>query len=121
MRGVMSHKLSKYFLSMALAGSAVPAAPVDEIKVAHPRPMMILSSELAARYGYLVTYEDAPADPVREILVETRANGRQIRTLGVDTDHLPCRRLAPRCPAERAPVISRCEACAARAHAGREA
>lgn len=77
----MSYNLPKYFLLVALAVPAVRAAPTDEIKVAHPRPMMILSSELFERHGYLVTYEDAPADPVREILVETRANGRQTHRL----------------------------------------
>jgi hypothetical protein len=71
--------LFKSFLAVMLVMPGVPAAPADEIKIAQPRPMMILSDELTRRYGYLVTYEDAPADPAREIVTETRANGRQFR------------------------------------------
>jgi len=57
---------------------AMPAA-AGEIKVAQTRALMTLSDELTRRYGYLVTYEDAPADASREISVEKRADGRQFR------------------------------------------
>jgi hypothetical protein len=43
---------------MAAEVSAAP--PADEIKFDTTRPMMRLAGELQQRYGYLVTYEDAP-------------------------------------------------------------
>lgn len=73
----MSHKVLEGLLAATLVASATPSAPADDIRVAEPRPMMTLSDELTRRYGYLLTYEDAPADPTREAVVESRANGRQ--------------------------------------------
>jgi hypothetical protein len=40
--------------------------------------MMALEGELAERYGYMVTYEDAPAD-AREVLKELRRDGHEFR------------------------------------------
>jgi hypothetical protein len=67
----------RFFVVMMLVPQAVFAASADEIKIAQPRALMVLSEQLALRYGYLVTYEDAPADSTREIAVTHLANGRE--------------------------------------------
>jgi hypothetical protein len=51
-----------------LSLSAYSASAADEISLNQSRPMMKLAGELAARYGYLVTYEDAPPDAAHEVL-----------------------------------------------------
>lgn len=54
------------------------ASPVDEIRVERSRPLAGLAAEMRNRYGYLVTYEDAPVD-TKEIVVERRPNGLDFR------------------------------------------
>jgi hypothetical protein len=57
-----------------MAAEPVAASPADEIKYDMTRPMMMLTSELEQRYGYLVTYEDAPV-PKELLFTEKRRIG----------------------------------------------
>jgi hypothetical protein len=68
-------------LSAVLLMSSCAFAAADTINVSQPRAMLALTGELADRYGYLVTYEDAPADSSREILRDRRADGLEDRHL----------------------------------------
>lgn len=70
--------LLRSLTALGILGSGFAAAPIDEIRIERPRPMGALAGELAERYGYLVTYEDAPVD-LREVVVERRPNGIEYR------------------------------------------
>src|SRR5260370_39083405 len=72
-----SATMIKILTGFALA-VPVPCAAADEITVGQPRPLMALAGELAARYGYLVTYEDGPTDNA-DVLKEQRRNGLEYR------------------------------------------
>ena len=52
-----------------------PAFCVDAIAISEPRPLGKLAVELQRRYGYLVTYEEAPFDSERERSTEILKNG----------------------------------------------
>jgi len=68
-------------LSAVLVMSSCAFAAADTINVSQPRAMLAITGELANHYGYLVTYEDAPADWSREIPRERRADGLEYRHL----------------------------------------
>ena len=48
----------------------------EDISLTQPRPLMALCAELQDKHGLLVTYEDAPTDPITETRSESRSNGR---------------------------------------------
>ena len=62
-------------ITATFLGIGFPTFAADVIRLAQPRPLMILTGELSERYGYRVTYEDAPADPTREIVIDKDPNG----------------------------------------------
>ena len=61
-------------LAALMAAELAAAPPADEIKYDMTRPMMMLTGELEQRYGYLVTYEDAPV-PKELLFTEKRRIG----------------------------------------------
>ena len=65
----------------ALALAAICAEPSVSITTNQPRPMLELARALVDHYGYLVTYEDAPADVNREVQTYRRADGVEQRRL----------------------------------------
>jgi len=61
-------------LAALMTAEPVAASPADEIKYDETRPLMKLTGELEQRYGYLVTYEDAPV-PKEALFTEKRRIG----------------------------------------------
>jgi hypothetical protein len=61
-------------LAVLMTAEPAAASPADQIKYDETRPMMKLTGELVNRYGYLVTYEDAPV-PKEAIFTEKRRIG----------------------------------------------
>jgi len=71
--------MTKRYLPSALLLLILPtrcALAVDEITITGPKALVQLVSELSQRYGYLVTYEDAPVDTEREVTTMVYAPGR---------------------------------------------
>jgi hypothetical protein len=61
-------------LAALMTAKPAAASPADQIKYDETRPLMKLTSELEQRYGYLVTYEDAPV-PKEAVFTEKRRIG----------------------------------------------
>lgn len=61
-------------LAALMTTGPAAASPADEIKYDETRPLMKLTGELEQRYGYLVTYEDAPV-PKESLFTEKRRIG----------------------------------------------
>jgi len=93
-------------VTLLTASLAVPSAAADEISVNQSRPMMALAGELAQRYGYLVTYEEAPVDAVREVIKEPRRNGLEFRypAWSPVTFHLEARETSAGVPITQEPM-----------------
>lgn len=64
---------------MAFLWSALASA-AEDISIDNPRPLMVLCATLHERHGALITYEDAPADSIKETNIETRPNGRVFKS-----------------------------------------
>lgn len=64
---------------LAVFGWLATAYAADIITVEHPRPVLVLATELEKRYGYPVTYEEAPPDG-SDLRSETLPNGRTYRS-----------------------------------------
>ena len=47
----------------------------EDLTFSRTRPLMVLCTELQDKYGLLVTYEDAPGDPITEVNSEVHSNG----------------------------------------------
>jgi hypothetical protein len=68
-----SRTFALILLSLSIAGHAWCA---DAITISAPRALGQLAVQLWHRYGYLVTYEEAPVDPEREVATTVYAPDR---------------------------------------------
>ena len=55
------------------------AATADEIEIREPRPLGRALPEVWERFGYMITYEEAPYDETTELLTTVYPNGRRFR------------------------------------------
>jgi hypothetical protein len=65
-------------MALSLGCVATTVVLADDLSYNESREVMKLAGELRFRYGYLVTYEDAPGDP-RDVIAEPRPGGRAFR------------------------------------------
>ncbi len=68
----MFRQLVYCYLLLILSGLIVLS---EDLTFSRTRPLMALCTELQDKYGLLVTYEDAPGDPITEVNSEIRSNG----------------------------------------------
>ena len=94
-------------LVLLMATALAPCGnSADDIAIDSTKPLALLTTRLWQDYGYLVTYEDAPVDPVRESVTVTYAPGRIDRFSAYNPITFHIQRGTPSQPGSETPTKS---------------